>query len=95
MASEAGNFILDIHITKENISLEIFILYGKDQFCSSKKANTKSISNSCRGSWEERSLMKLGAAFLLNRCTCYLSVWETSGSDQGILPYKVSYKVKC
>jgi len=92
MASEAGNFILDIHITKENRSLEIFILYGKEQFCSSKKPNTKSIPNSCRGSWEERSLMKLGAAFLLNRCTCYLSVWETPGSDQGILPYRYLIK---
>ena len=63
MALEAGNFILDIHITKENKSLEIFILSGEEQFCCSKKPNTKSIPNSCRGSWEEISLMKLGAAF--------------------------------
>ena len=91
MASEAGNFILDIHVTKENKS-EIFILSEEEQFCCSKKPNTKSIPNSCRGSWEERSLMKLGAAFLLNRCTCDLSVWETSGSDQGILPYRCLIK---
>ena len=43
MASDAYNFILGIRITKENRSLEIFILYGKEQFCSSAKPNTKSI----------------------------------------------------